>query len=416
MKIREIRQAAGNNAPSPGNSPCCDRASKRPATPAPCCSGPAPEEPPPQPDGCGCGPTPTAAADTAPCCGPRANVRGGEIDERVPGFTEWLPTNAGRAPRVATELTWGDRLGAWKARWAINRMGYIVPPGLYAIGTPGPEDPVVVTANYKMSYDLVRQALAGRNIWLLVLETFGVNVWCAAGKGTFGTDELVARIGAVRLGEVVNHRRLLLPILGAPGVAAHEVERRTGFRVTYATIRAADLPPFLDNGMVTDPAMRKLTFTMGERLVLVPVEIVHALKSTFAITIFLFILGALLGGFASGFGAGIAYLGAMLTGVLIGPLLLPWLPGRSFTIKGAVAGAGWSVVWYLLAGGAGWNIPVTIAAFLALPAVSAFYTLNFTGCSTYTSRTGVKKEMRLAIPAMGCALLVSALLLIAGML
>jgi len=33
--------------------------------------------------------------------------------------------------------------------------------------------------------------------------------------------------------------------------------------------------------------------------------------------------------------------------------------------------------------------------------VSAFYTLNFTGCTTYTSRSGVKKEMRIAIPAMG---------------
>jgi acetyl-CoA decarbonylase/synthase complex subunit gamma len=56
----------------------------------------------------------------------------------------------------------------------------------------------------------------------------------------------------------------------------------------------------------------------------------------------------------------------------------------------------------------------TLAAFLALPAVSSFYTLNFTGCSTYTSRTGVKKEMRLSIPVMGVAIAVSVLLLLAG--
>ena len=95
---------------------------------------------------------------------------------------------------MSTELTFADRLGACKARWGIGRMNFIVPPGLYAIGNPGPADQVVVTANYKMSYDIVRRSLAGRNIWLLVLETYGINVWCAAGKGTFGTDELVRRI------------------------------------------------------------------------------------------------------------------------------------------------------------------------------------------------------------------------------
>ncbi|MRR35042.1 acetyl-CoA synthase subunit gamma, partial [bacterium] len=171
-------------------------------------------------------------------------------------------------PIVSTGFRFNDRLGAWKARGGIGRMSYLVPPGLYAVGSPGPQDPVVVTANYKMSYDLVRRELTGRNIWLLVLETFGINVWCAAGKGTFGTDELVRRLKKTELAAVVEHRILILPILGAPGVAAHQVARRTGFRVRYATIRAADLPEFLDNGMVTTPVMRQLTFTTYERLVL----------------------------------------------------------------------------------------------------------------------------------------------------
>ena len=307
-----------------------------------------------------------------------------------------------------------DRLGAWKARWGINRMGYMVPAGLYAVGAPGPDDPVVVTANYKMSYDLVRQALGGRNVWLLVLETFGVNVWCAAGKGTFGTEELVARIAAVKLQSVVNHRLLLLPILGAPGVAAHEVRRYSGFDIRYATMRAADLPAFLERDLESTPAMRELTFTFRERLALVPVEIVLGLKSTLVVTACLFALGSLLGGHATGLRICIAYIGAMLAGAVIGPLLLPWLPGRSFSVKGVSAGLFWSGAFFLLAGGRDWNMASTIALFLALPTVSAFHTLNFTGCSTYTSRTGVKKEMRLALPAMGSALLVSAILAATG--
>lgn len=318
-------------------------------------------------------------------------------------------------PRISTDLHLSDRLGAWKARWGIGRMNYKVPPGLYAVGDPSAEDPVVVTANYKMTYDIVRSALAGRNVWLLVLETFGINVWCAAGKGTFGTEELVRRIKAVGLDRVVSHRRLLVPILGAPGLAAHEVTRQTSFSVRYAAIRARDLPAFLDNGMVTTPQMRELSFTFRERAVLVPVEIVLALKSTLAVLICLFIAGALLGGSSAGIKVCIAYIGAMLGGVAVGPILLPWLPGRSFSIKGAIVGLVWSAIWCLFAGGSGWNIEAIAAAFLALPAVSAFYTLNFTGCTPYTSRTGVKKEMRAALPLMGTALAASAILTVAAM-
>ena len=295
-------------------------------------------------------------------------------------------------------------------------MEYIVPPGLYAVGIPGGDDPVVVTANYKMSFDLVRQALTGRNVWLLVLETFGINVWCAAGKGTFGTDELVTRVNATRLGEMVRHRRLLLPILGAPGVAAHEVQRRTGFSVTYATIRAADLPAFLDTGQVTTPGMREISFTFRERLALVPVELVEAARPTAVAGALLFLLAALRGGVAAGLWTVGAYGGAVLAGVIAGPLLLPWLPGPSFALKGAVTGLAWSVCFYFLAGGGGWQATTATALFLALPAVSAFYTLNFTGCTTFTSKSGVKREMRLALPAMGCALAASLLLVAAGWL
>jgi acetyl-CoA decarbonylase/synthase complex subunit gamma len=299
------------------------------------------------------------------------------------------------------------------ARWGIGRMNYLVPAGLYAIGVPSPDDPVVVTANYKMSYDIVRRALSGRNVWLLVLETFGINVWCAAGKGTFGTDELARRIEETGLANVVSHRRLILPILGATGVAAHEVTKRTGFSIKYGTIRATDLPEYLDNGMETTPAMRELTFSFYERLVLVPVELVNARKSLIIFGGLIYLAATLMEGQSAGFSALIAYLGAVMTGLAIAPILLPWIPGRSFAVKGALAGIGWCAIFYFITRG-GWSMPVTLAAFLALPAISAFYTLNFTGCTNFTSRSGVKKEMRFGIPVMGGALFIGLLVLVAG--
>jgi hypothetical protein len=322
----------------------------------------------------------------------------------------------GKVPQVTSTLTVADHLGSWKARWGINRMNYLVPAGLYAIGAPTAEAPVVVTANYKMSYDLVRRALAGRNVWLLVLETFGINVWCAAGKGTFGTGELVQRVARTALAKVVSHRRLILPILGAAGVSAHEVQRRCGFSVAYAAIRAEDLPQYLDHGQVTTKEMRQLRFNWYDRLILIPVEVVLVLKvlALFAAAIYLAALA--LGGAAAAVTAMLAYVGAVLTGLAVAPVLLPLLPGRSFAVKGAVAGIIYSAFFYAVAGGRAWNLPVTLALFLAVPAVSSFYTLNFTGCTTYTSRSGVKKEMRIGIPVMGGAVLCAVLLAVAGTL
>jgi acetyl-CoA decarbonylase/synthase complex subunit gamma len=318
--------------------------------------------------------------------------------------------------RIATEISFRDRLGAWKVRWGIGRNTYIVPPGLYAVGIPAATDPVVVTANYKMSFDIVRRTLKGRNCWILVLETFGINVWCAAGKGTFGTGELVRRVASSGLARVVSHRRLLLPILGGAGISAPEASRRSGFTIQYAAIRAADLPEFFDNGMTTTPDMRELTFTFFERLVLIPVELVQALKPASIAGLLSFAAFTTAGGIAAGISALSALLGALLAGLVATPLLLPWLPGRSFALKGAVLGTAWSTVWCLLNGRNPWSMPATLAAFMALPAISAFYALTFTGCTPFTSRSGVKKELRFVIPAIGCSLVTSLFVLLASIL
>ena len=105
-----------------------------------------------------------------------------------------ITTPIGEVPQVSSDLTPADRWGAVKARWGVGRMQFTVDPGLYALGNPNEESPVLATANYKMSFDALRRALPGLEAWILVLDTRGINVWCAAGKGTFGTEELVGRI------------------------------------------------------------------------------------------------------------------------------------------------------------------------------------------------------------------------------
>ena len=332
----------------------------------------------------------------------------------------WMPTEAGPVAVISGALTGGDVRGAWKARWGIGRMSYIVPPGLYAIGEPDHGSPVVVTANYKMSYDLVRRALAARDVWLLVLETFGINVWCAAGKGTFGTGELVRRIETSGLSRVVSHRRLILPIMGAAGVKAVEVKKRSGFEVLFATLRIEDLPACLDNGMQAARGMRELTFTPRERLVLTPIEFIGGMKSLLYAGLPL----ALLAGFSGGsfsltrvLAALVLYTLAIISGTFLSPLLLPLLPGRMFAVKGALAGCVCSLACAAIMGGYAAVGRADLAAMvLVMSAVSAFYALNFTGSTPFTSPSGVRHEMKYALPAMAAAAILGIALQIGAVL
>jgi hypothetical protein len=322
-----------------------------------------------------------------------------------------LATPMGPVPQVTTVLSLADRLGHWQMRWGLGRLRYRVAPGLYAVGTPNAGSPVMVTANYKMSFDLLRQALHGLAVWIMVLDTRGINVWCAAGKGTFGTAEVLQRVRDCRLGEVVNHRTLIVPQLGAPGVAAHEVHKGCGFRVVYGPVRAADLPAFLAAGLQAAPAMRRVTFTTGERLVLTPVEITAMLKPIAWGSCLLLLLGGIGPGLYSAAAAltrGGAAIVAGLAGVLIGtvlvPVLLPWLPGRMFAVKGAIVGLLFAGIGAAI-GGIRLGVLNSAALLLVLPALTSWCAMNFTGSTTFTSPSGVEKEMRRTIPFQAAALL-----------
>jgi CO dehydrogenase/acetyl-CoA synthase delta subunit len=336
-----------------------------------------------------------------------------------------VDTPAGAVPRVPTHLASRDRWGTVMARIGVRRMHYAVPPGLYAAGDPTPESHVFVTANYKMSFDRLRSALRGRDAWILVLDTKGINVWCAAGKGSFGTGQILRQVRAAQLSEVVSHRTLIVPQLGAPGVAAHVVKKKTGFRVVFGPARADDLPAFLDAGMKASPEMRQVRFPLRDRLALIPLELGISLKY---IALPLLLLLALSGitpeGYSANavFEAGSRAVAIFLLGVALGaavtPALLPWLPGRAFSVKGAALALLVMIVW----AGLGWSGAdssgrLELGAWLFLvPAISAFLAMNFTGASTYTSLSGVKREMQFAVPAQIIAALIGAGLWIASRL
>jgi len=319
-----------------------------------------------------------------------------------------IQTSVGPVPQVCSSLTWADRCGSYKARWGIGRVHYTIEPGLYALGKPDEGSSVLVTANYKMSFDKLRQALPGRDVWILVLDTRGINVWCASGKGTFGTSELIGRIESSGLAQIVSHRELILPQLSGPGVAAHQVKKLSGFKATYGPIRSKDLTAFLDTGLKATSEMRLKTFTTWERMELIPMELMGALKPGFLVILIFFLLafvGRSREGWINALNHGLfsvlALLAAILAGAVLTPLLLPWLPGRAFSVKGLSLGALFAAMGAACYWG-GWITKVggleILAWVLLIPALAAYLAMNFTGASTYTSLSGVRKEMRWALP------------------
>jgi len=406
--------AAGCCSPTEPAAACCPPPVEKsgcspPAEPkAACCT-------PPEPTGSCC---PPAAADTGCCPDRSAWERPGY--RLWPFVCGWLETPVGPVPQVTTRLERDDTLGAWQMRWGLGRDRYSIAPGLYAVGAPDAEAPVLVTANYKLSFDALRRELGQLAAWILVLDTRGINVWCAAGKGTFGTAEVIRRVKAARLEQLVSHRRLILPQLGAPGVAAHEVVKGCGFRVSYGPVRAVDLPAYLNAGGKATPAMRRVSFSARERLVLAPVELVMMKKASLWALLVLLLLGGIgpqIFSFGAMFGRGGAAFGGYLLGVLAGavltPLLLPWIPGTAFALKGALVGGGVALLG-ILGWGDAMGLPASIALLLALPAVASWCAMNFTGSTSFTSPSGVEKEMRRAMPLQGISLLLAGICWIWG--
>ncbi len=293
-------------------------------------------------------------------------------------------------------ITFANRLDHLLARLGWKRSDHRIEPGLYRLGNPSAESPVFASANYTLSFDAVRSALTGTDAWILVLDTKGINVWCAAGKGTFGTDELVYRMESSGLAAIVTHRKIIVPQLGAPGVSWPDVARRTKFIVEYGPVRARDLPEYLKTH-TADAAMRRVEFSLWDRLVLTPVEFNH-------VALPMFIVAAVLW-FLAGPVAALAAIAAVLAGTVLFPALLPFLPAKDFSVKGLFLGA---VVALPFAFVFGTNpaLPAWAAALgavtplLVMPAVVGYLALNFTGCTTYTSRTGVKKEIFRYVPLM----------------
>jgi NAD-dependent dihydropyrimidine dehydrogenase PreA subunit len=138
--------------------------------------------------------------------------------------------------------------------------------GLCVIGQPGPDAPVFLTCNFDLTVRRVLRELQGMDCYLLVANSKGINVWCAAGGGILNAHRVISVLKTSRIAERVNHRTLILPQLSAPGVDVRRVERETGWHCQFGPVYAEDIPAYVAASFTKTDGMRQARFRLGDRL------------------------------------------------------------------------------------------------------------------------------------------------------
>ncbi|MDP8222081.1 MAG: 4Fe-4S binding protein [Candidatus Lernaella stagnicola] len=249
----------------------------------------------------------------------------------------------------------------WIVAYFFRWLPHSSPTGLFPVGRPDENSPVIVTANFSLTVKRVKKALEGQNLWLLVANTDGINVWCAAGGGIFTEKRVIDAIKIAELAEKVAHLEILLPALAAPGVDVQEIDAETGFRARFGPVYARDIPAYLAAGEKKSEGMRRFEFDLTHRLdMLVSMNFPIYLLGVAVVLIF---ARQTLLGYSIIFWGAVGFMYAFLNVI---PGKTGW--GQAF-FSAAAATAIWSTVDWFTKGDAflhwGWFFAVFVIFFLA---------------------------------------------------
>jgi NAD-dependent dihydropyrimidine dehydrogenase PreA subunit len=154
--------------------------------------------------------------------------------------------------------------------------------GVIKIGDPNKNSPVFLTCNYHLTVARVKRALKEIDCYLLVANSRGINVWCAAAGGHFTHHDAISILKVSGIEDMVTHRNVILPQLAATGVEANVIKKKTGWKVIWGPVYAKDIPLFLKNNFNKTSEMREVTFPWRQRIEMAvswafPISIVFSL-------------------------------------------------------------------------------------------------------------------------------------------
>jgi len=142
-----------------------------------------------------------------------------------------------------------------------------IEPGLYKVGNPTEDSPIVVTANYEYTYIKVMRDLKGLDAWVVCVDSNGINVWCAARGNDFGNKQLIEAVNATGIDKILKSKRLILPQLSAGGVSIPQLPKSFPFKIVFGPVWSKDLKKFIQEKPTKKPDSMKLAkFTLSHRI------------------------------------------------------------------------------------------------------------------------------------------------------
>lgn len=178
--------------------------------------------------------------------------------------------------------------------------------GFIKIGNPDRNSPVFLTCNFHLTVARVKRALTGTDCYLVIANSRGINVWCAATGGLFTNHDVISVLKTSGIEQLVDHRKVILPQLAATGVDAKEVRKKTGWKTIWGPVYAQQIPAFIENKLHKTPEMREVEFPLSQRIEMAvawafPISIVLALilipfwrEPIFALSLLVWVLSFLI--------------------------------------------------------------------------------------------------------------------------
>ena len=138
--------------------------------------------------------------------------------------------------------------------------------GLIKIGTPDRNSPVLLTGNFRLTVERLRRAIEGMDAYLLVANSHGVNVWCAATGGMLTNHNVVSVLKTSGIEDLVDHRTVILPQLAATGIEGRAIQHKAGWKVVWGPVYASAIPAFVRNRFKRTREMGAVAFPWPERV------------------------------------------------------------------------------------------------------------------------------------------------------
>jgi len=309
-----------------------------------------------------------------------------------PSGAAW-PERAAEPRRIG--LRWIDYVKAAISWLHAFKHTYAIEPGLYYVGERYDRDaPLLVTSNYHLTVFTVLRHVGSLNVRLLVVDTDGINVWCAAGKGRFSNAAIEEQLGRYER-ELLTEKTwmtLVLPKLAFAGVDIRGL-REKKIRPLIGPVYAKDLPAYLSQKKLTSQRDDQVVFGFVSRLFTWLPGFLQAMGYTLAAALILVVAQ---GGWVSE--APLVLLGVSAVIATVYPLLFPFIPGRRFAVKGLWLSGLVSLGLAGLYAAGMLETSVFVPTLLFTIASGMFFGLAYTGNSAVSNYSRIRAETARFLP------------------